>query len=73
MSVPKRFALLRFFGSLLKVLAWIFLVLSIVGAVGMAIAGSSLTLPLPDALTVDRHGLGPGFKSGFEGLSELAR
>lgn len=43
MSVPKRFAILRFFGSLLKVLAWIFLVLSIVGAIGAVLAGTALT------------------------------
>jgi hypothetical protein len=45
MSVPKRFAILRFFGSLLKVLAWIFLVLSILGAIGAVVAGTAL-LPI---------------------------
>ena len=45
MSVPKRFAILRFFGSLLKVLAWIFLVLSILGAIGAVLAGTAL-LPI---------------------------
>lgn len=43
MSVPKRFSILRFFGSLLKVLAWIFLVLSIVGAIGAVLAGSAMS------------------------------
>ncbi len=42
MSVPKRFAILRFFGSLLKVLAWIFLVLSIIGAIGAVLAGGAM-------------------------------
>lgn len=40
MTVPKRFGVLRFFGSLLKVLAWIILVLSILAAIGVAIAGT---------------------------------
>ena len=43
MSVPKRFAILRFFGSLLKVLAWIFLVLSIIGSIGAVLAGTAMT------------------------------
>lgn len=42
MSVPSRFGVLRFIGNLLKVVAWIWLVLSVIGAIGMAIAGSSL-------------------------------
>lgn len=50
MSVPKRFAMLRFFGSLLKVLSWIFLVLAIVAAVGAAIAGNSALPLLQDSL-----------------------
>ncbi|MCB0071667.1 MAG: hypothetical protein KDE20_09430 [Caldilineaceae bacterium] len=50
MSVPKRFAVLRFFGSLLKVLAWILLVLAIVAAVGAAIAGSSAIPFLQESL-----------------------
>ena len=41
-SVPRRFAILRFFGSLLKVIAWIFLVLSIVAAIGAALGGTVL-------------------------------
>ncbi|MEX1019329.1 MAG: hypothetical protein WDZ49_06700 [Litorilinea sp.] len=40
MTVPKRFGVLRFFGSLLKVLAWIVLVVSIISAIGVAIAGT---------------------------------
>ncbi len=45
MSVPNRFGVLRFIGNLLKVVAWIWLVLSVIGAIGMAIAGSAL-IPL---------------------------
>jgi len=41
-SVPRRFAILRFFGSLLKVIAWIFLVLSIIAAIGAALGGTML-------------------------------
>ena len=42
-SVPKRFAILRFFGSLLKVIAWIFLVLSILAAIAAALGGTMLS------------------------------
>jgi len=45
MSVPNRFGVLRFIGNLLKVVAWILLALSIIGAIGMTIAGSTL-IPL---------------------------
>jgi hypothetical protein len=42
MTVPKRFDILRFFSGLLKVLAWINLVLAILGAIGIALAGGQL-------------------------------
>jgi hypothetical protein len=42
MTVPKRFGVLRFFGTLLKVLAWIVLVLGIIGAIGAVVAGAGL-------------------------------
>lgn len=42
MTVPKRFGVLRFFGTLLKVIAWIILILSILAAVGAALAGGAL-------------------------------
>jgi hypothetical protein len=42
MSVPKRFDILRFFSGLLKVLAWINLVLAILGAIGIALAGGQM-------------------------------
>lgn len=41
-SVPRRFAILRFFGSVLKIIAWIFLVLSILAAIGAALGGTML-------------------------------
>jgi hypothetical protein len=41
MSVPKRFGVLRFFATLLKVIAWIVLVFSILGAIAAVVAGSS--------------------------------
>ncbi|MCB0133245.1 MAG: hypothetical protein KDD78_20420, partial [Caldilineaceae bacterium] len=67
MSVPKRFSILRFFGSLLKVLAWIVLVLSIVGAVIAAIFGSSLSTMLSGQSVVDPTLLstGGGFVAGI--------
>ena len=39
MTVPKRFGVLRFFGTLLKVIAWIVLVVSILLAIGAVVAG----------------------------------
>ena len=36
MTVPKRFGVLRFIGALLKVLAWIILIVSVLGGVGAA-------------------------------------
>lgn len=42
MTVPKRFDILRFFSSLLKVLAWINLVLAILSAIGIALAGGQM-------------------------------
>jgi len=50
MSVPNRFSVLRFIGNLLKVVAWIWLVLSVISAIGVAIAGSSLIPLLSGAL-----------------------
>ena len=70
MSVPKRFAVLRFFGSLLKVLAWILLVLAIVAAVGAAIAGSS-AIPFLQASLGENAALvsaGGGIISGLVAL-----
>jgi hypothetical protein len=43
MTVPKRFGVLRFFATLLKVLAWIVLIGSILGAIGAAMFGNALT------------------------------
>jgi hypothetical protein len=42
MTVPKRFGVLRFFGTLLKVIAWIVLILSILTAIAAALAGGTL-------------------------------
>jgi len=47
MSVPKRFGVLRLVGTLLKVIAWIVLILSILGAIGLVLVGNSgIALPL---------------------------
>ena len=43
MTVPKRFGVLRFFGTLLKVIAWIFLILSILSAIAVGLSGSLLS------------------------------
>jgi hypothetical protein len=42
MTVPKRFDILRFFSSLMKVLAWLNLVMAILSAIGVALAGGTL-------------------------------
>jgi hypothetical protein len=59
MTVPKRFGVLRFFGTLLKVIAWIVLILSVLGAIGTAIAGGTLVESLGPAL---------GDQAGMAGL-----
>lgn len=41
MTVPKRFPAVRFFGTFMQVLAWIVLVLSILGAIGLVLVGSA--------------------------------
>ena len=74
MSVPKRFAILRFFGSLLKVLAWIFLVISILGAIGAVLAGTALLpilsqwIPEGSALVSTGGGIMVGIVSVLIGL-----
>lgn len=71
MTVPKRFGVLRFFGTLMKVIAWIVLVLSVLSAIGVVIAGSSpavtdvLTQFLPQGALV---GAGGGFVIGILAL-----
>jgi len=42
MTVPRRFGVLRFIGTLLKVIAWIVLILAILGAIGIGLAGSQV-------------------------------
>src|SRR5215217_3402792 len=51
MTVPKRFGVLRFFGTLLKVIAWIILVLAILGAIGAALASSMIADQVGPALS----------------------
>lgn len=43
MTVPKRFGVLRFFGTLLKVIAWIALVVTALTAIGVVIGSTSRT------------------------------
>jgi hypothetical protein len=42
MTVPRRFGVLRFIGTLLKVIAWIILILSILGAIGVGLTSSQV-------------------------------
>jgi hypothetical protein len=58
MSVPKRFGVLRLVGTLLKVIAWIVLIISILGAIGLVLVGNSgFTLPT-EGLPLDTGALG---------------
>ncbi len=53
MTVPKRFGVLRFIGTLLKILAWILLVLFILAAVAAVVLGTAETLALANPAIVD--------------------
>ena len=53
MTVPKRFGVLRFIGTLLKILAWILLVLFILAAVAAVVLGTTETLALANPAVVD--------------------
>ena len=66
MAVPKRFGVLRFIGNLLKIVAWILLVLSVVGAIAVAIAGTTLVPFFSGALpgTADVLAAGGGIVAG---------
>lgn len=44
MAVPKRFGILRLVGTLLKVIAWIILVVAVIAAIVVGIAGSAPAL-----------------------------
>lgn len=53
MSVPKRFGVLRVLGTLLKVIAWLVLIVSILGAIGLGLTsmnGDLLTSALSTAV-----------------------
>ena len=41
MTVPKRFGILRFFGTFMKVIAWIILVVAVLGAALFVLLGSA--------------------------------
>lgn len=56
MSVPKRFGVLRVMGTLLKVIAWIVLILTILGAIGVifgSMSGDLLTNVLGGTIPPD--------------------
>ena len=42
MTVPKRFGVLRFIGALLKVVAWIILIICVLGGIGAAVMGDAI-------------------------------
>lgn len=49
MTVPKRFGVLRLWGWILKILAWIILILSILGAIGAVAAPTAFSQLLGNA------------------------
>ena len=58
MTVPRRFGILRFVGNLLKVIAWIVLILSILSAVGLIVAWPQLKPIL--VTSIENSGQGAG-------------
>ncbi len=71
MAVPKRFAVVRFFGVFMKIVAWIVLVLSILGAVGVVLLGQSSSMANIAAnsapFLTDLMGYGAGASMGVLG------
>jgi hypothetical protein len=63
MTVPKRFDLLRFVATMLKVFAWITLVLSILSAIGVVLAGGQMGTVLDQAI--------PGMGAALSGQGGL--
>jgi hypothetical protein len=64
MTVPKRFGVLRFFGTLLKVIAWIFLVIAVLFAIGAVIAGSTNSI----SEVLNNAGIDYPFLTAFGGI-----
>jgi hypothetical protein len=66
MSVPKRFGVLRLVGTLLKVIAWIVLIVSILGAIGLVLMeNSGLQLPITDMVDTSALGQTGGIAIGL--------
>ncbi|HRW05005.1 MAG: hypothetical protein KDE53_14970 [Caldilineaceae bacterium] len=66
MSVPKRFGVLRLVGTLLKVIAWIVLIFSILGAIGLVLVGNSgIELPLEQFIDPALTGSAQGIIAGI--------
>jgi hypothetical protein len=57
MTVPKRFGVLRFIAVVLKVIAWIILVLAVLGGIGVALSQFTNFVQTPS--TVDIPIIGP--------------
>lgn len=74
MAVPKRFGVLRFIGNLLKVVAWVVLVLAVIGAIAVAVAGTTLVplfsgaLPGTEQILASGGGIVAGLVMLFLGL-----
>ena len=52
MTVPKRFGVLRFVAALLKVIAWIVLILAILGAVVAGLSNFTTVLQTPSVVSI---------------------
>jgi len=70
MSVPKRFGVLRLVGTLLKIVAWILLVVSILGAIGLVLVGNSGLVVPTTLLPIDMSAMGQ-MQGVFAGLALL--
>ncbi len=52
MTVPKRFGMLRFVAALLRVLAWIILILAVLGGVVAALSNFTTVLQQPNLVSI---------------------
>lgn len=69
MTVPRRFGILRFVGNLLKVLAWIVLILSILAAVGVIVAGPQIWGQVLTQMDAGTKALVEPFLNQFGGIA----
>jgi hypothetical protein len=52
MTVPKRFSMLRFLAALLRVIAWVVLILSIIAGIAVALSTTTSLLQTPSLVAI---------------------